>query len=90
MSGRERDHKVRHRPARPPDRRIRSLVLCVDLVGSRRLCLLRLGASSVASGPDGSRRIVWMTKPMINQGRQLGHLTAADLDSAVDPHPPTW
>jgi len=31
-----------------------------------------------------------MTKSMINQGRQLGHLTAADLDSAVDPQPPTW
>jgi hypothetical protein len=38
--------------ARPPNR---SLVLRVDLVSSRQLCLLRLGASSVASGPEGSR-----------------------------------
>jgi ParB-like nuclease domain len=27
---------------------------------------------------------------MIKQGRHLDHLTAADLDSAVDPHPPAW
>jgi hypothetical protein len=52
--------------------------------------LLRLGTPSIASGPDGSRRIVWMIKRMIKQSRQLDHLTAADLDSAVDPHPPTW
>jgi hypothetical protein len=31
-----------------------------------------------------------MIKWMIKQGRQLDRLTAADLDSAVDPHPPTW
>jgi len=31
-----------------------------------------------------------MIKRMIKQGRQLDHWTAADLDSAVDPHPPTW
>jgi hypothetical protein len=31
-----------------------------------------------------------MIKRMIKQGRQLDHLTAADLDSAGDPHPPTW
>jgi len=31
-----------------------------------------------------------MIKRMIKQGRQVDHLTAADLDSAVDPHPPTW
>jgi hypothetical protein len=31
-----------------------------------------------------------MIKWMIKQGRQLEHLTAADLDSAVDLHPPTW
>jgi hypothetical protein len=37
MSSRERERKARHRPAPPwPDRQIRSLVLCVDLVGSRR------------------------------------------------------
>jgi ParB/Sulfiredoxin domain len=27
---------------------------------------------------------------MSKQDRQLDHLTAADLDAAVDPHPPTW
>jgi hypothetical protein len=31
-----------------------------------------------------------MIKWMIKQSRQLDRLTAADLDSAVDPHPPTW
>jgi hypothetical protein len=31
-----------------------------------------------------------MIKGMIKQGRPLDHLTAADLDSAVDPHPPRW
>jgi hypothetical protein len=31
-----------------------------------------------------------MIKRMIKQGRQLDHLTAADLDLAVDPHPPRW
>jgi hypothetical protein len=35
---------------RAPNRQIRSLVLCVDLVRSRRICLLTLGASSIA--PD--------------------------------------
>jgi hypothetical protein len=52
--------------------------------------LLRLGTPSIVSGPDGSRRLGWMINRMIKQGRQLGHLTAADLDSAVDPHPPRW
>jgi hypothetical protein len=31
-----------------------------------------------------------MIKRMIKQGGQLDHLTAADLDLAVDPPPPRW
>jgi hypothetical protein len=30
-----------------------------------------LEASSVQTAPDGSRRIVWMIKRMIKQGRQF-------------------
>jgi hypothetical protein len=54
--------------AAAPNRQIGSLVLCVGLVGSRRICLLTLGASSIQTGRDGSRRIVWMIK----QGSLLG------------------
>jgi hypothetical protein len=72
------------------DRQIRSLVLSIGLVGSRRIWPAHVGYPSIASGPDSSRRLVWMIKRMIKQGRQLDHLTAADLDSAVDPPPPTW
>jgi hypothetical protein len=43
---RERNHQVR------------SLVLCVDLVGFRRSGLLTLDSSSIWSDPYGSRRIV--------------------------------
>jgi hypothetical protein len=73
-----------------PDRQI--LAWCSASIWSAPdgSALLTLGASSIASGPDGSRRIVSTIKPMIKQGRQIDHLTAADLDSAVDPHPPTW
>jgi hypothetical protein len=52
--------------------------------------LLTLGASSIPLGPEGSRRIVWMIKWMIKQGRQVDDMAAADLDAAVDPPPPTW
>jgi hypothetical protein len=31
-----------------------------------------------------------MTKRMIKQGRQVDDMSAADLDAAVDPPPPTW
>jgi hypothetical protein len=91
MSGRQRDRKVRHRPTPPwPDRQI--VAWCSVSIWSAPdgSGLLILGASSVASGPDGSRRIVWRINRMIKRGRQLDSLTAADLDSAVDPHPPTW
>jgi hypothetical protein len=40
-------------------------VLCVDLVGSRRISLLTLDALSVQTAADGYRRIVWMIKRMI-------------------------
>jgi hypothetical protein len=51
----ERDRKVRHQPAPPwPHRQIRSLVLCVDLVGSRRIWPAHVGG---VVDPDGSRRI---------------------------------
>jgi hypothetical protein len=62
MPGAARDPK--------PNRQIRSLVLYVDLVGSRRIWLLMSEASSVWSEPDGSRRIVWMIKQMIKSLRQ--------------------
>jgi hypothetical protein len=48
-----------------PDRQIRSLVLRVDLVGSRRIWTAQLDASSMASGRDGTRRIFWMIKRML-------------------------
>jgi hypothetical protein len=47
------DSNVRHRPARPADRQIRSLVLCVDLVGSRWILPAHVGW---LVDPDGSRR----------------------------------
>jgi hypothetical protein len=47
----ERDRKVRHRPARPPDRQIRRLVISVDLVGSRWIWPAQVGV------PRRSRRI---------------------------------
>jgi hypothetical protein len=50
----ERDLNVRHRPARPADRQIRSLVLCVDLVGSSRIWAAHVGC---LVGPDGSSRV---------------------------------
>jgi hypothetical protein len=40
-------------------------MLGVDLDGSRRSGLLRLGASSIQADRDGSRRIIWMIKRMI-------------------------
>jgi hypothetical protein len=56
MSGRERDRKVRHRPAPPwPDRQIRSLVLSVDLVGSRLIWAAHVGCPV---DPGGSRRVL--------------------------------
>src|SRR5215207_8884403 len=42
------------RGIRTPNRQIRSLVLCVDLVGSRRIWPAHVGG---LVGPDGSRRI---------------------------------
>jgi hypothetical protein len=53
----ERDRKVRHRPARPPDRQIRRLVITVDLVGSRHIWPAQVGC---LVDPDGSRRILWI------------------------------
>jgi hypothetical protein len=48
-----------------PNRQIRSLVLSVDLVGSKRVCLLTLEASSIQRDRERSRQIVWMTRRMI-------------------------
>ena len=45
---------VGYRPARPADRQIRSLVLCVGLVGSRPIWPAHVGGPV---GPDGSRRV---------------------------------
>jgi hypothetical protein len=64
-----------HTARADPNRQIRSLVLCVDLVGPDGFGLLRLGASSIWSDPDGSRWIVWMIKRMIKRGRQLDQST---------------
>jgi hypothetical protein len=51
----ERDPNVWHRPARPADRQIRSLVLGVDLVGSRRIEPAHVGW---VVDLDGSRRVL--------------------------------
>ena len=50
----ERDPNVRHRPPRPADRQIRSLMLYVDLVGSRRIWPAHVGWPV---DPDGSRPV---------------------------------
>jgi hypothetical protein len=55
---------------RTPNCQIRSLVLRVDLVGSRPIWPAHVGASSIQSDPDGSRRIVWMIKRMIKKIRR--------------------
>jgi hypothetical protein len=56
LSDQERDRRVRQRPTPPwPDRQIRSLVLCVGLVGSRRIWPAHVACPV---GPDGSRRIL--------------------------------
>jgi hypothetical protein len=56
-------------------RQIRSLVLSVDLVGSRRIWpALKLDGPSIQTAPDGSRRIVWMINRMIK------HLDRSTLD----------
>jgi hypothetical protein len=49
------DRKVQHRAARLADRQIRSLVLCVDLVGSRRIWAAHVGC---VVDPGGSRRVL--------------------------------
>jgi hypothetical protein len=78
-----------------PNRQIRSLVLYVDLVGSRPIWPAHVGS---LIGPDGSRRIVWMIKRMIKrQGAEIpGHPDHGDrwwsghqifhLVTAVDCH----
>jgi hypothetical protein len=65
-------------------------MLGVELDGSSRIWPAHVGCLVDPVGSRRSRRIVWMSKPMTKQGRQLDHLTAADLDPAVDPHRPTW
>ena len=52
---------------RAAEHQIRSLVLCVDLVGSRRIWAAHVGGPSIWTDPDGSRRIVWMIKRMIKE-----------------------
>src|SRR5215218_971162 len=51
-----------HAARADPNRQILSLVLCVDLVDSRRVWPAQVGC---LVDPDGSRRIVWMIKRMI-------------------------
>jgi hypothetical protein len=56
---------------RSPNRQIRRLVLCVDLVGSSRICPAHVGC---LVDPDGSRRSPsdrLDDQAMIKQGRQL-------------------
>jgi hypothetical protein len=70
------------RGIRTPNRQIRSLVLCVDLVGSRPIWPAHVGG---VVGPDGSRRIVWMINRMINaRGPSPRSLIAAH----GEPRPP--
>jgi len=52
-------------------RQIRRLALCVGLVGSRRICPAHVGCAVDPDGTRRTRRIVWMTKRMIKQARQL-------------------
>jgi hypothetical protein len=50
--------------------------------------LLTMGATSIQTDPEGTRRIVWMIKRMIKQGRQLnepGSGQAQDLPSGARP-----
>jgi hypothetical protein len=66
----ERDRNGRYRPARPPDRQIRSLVLRVDLDGSRRKWPAHVGC---LVDPEGSRTIPsdrLDDQRMIKQARQ--------------------
>jgi hypothetical protein len=67
-----------------PNRQIRSLVLCVGLVGSRPVWPAHVGRLVDLSDPDRSRRIVWMIKRMIKrQGAEvLGHPTTATAGGA--------
>ena len=61
------------------DQRITRLVLCVDLVGFRRICPARGGWVLGAPEPEGAWRIVWMIKRMISHDAMspAEHLTAA-------------
>jgi hypothetical protein len=64
-----RDHTVEPtgapRGIRTANRQIRSLVLCVDLVGSRRIWPAHVECLVGPGGSRRSRRIVWMIKRMI-------------------------
>jgi hypothetical protein len=62
-----------------PNRQIRSLVLSVDLIVSRRNWAAYMEASSIWTAPDGCRRIVWMIKG------QLPHRSARQqCDAGMD------
>jgi hypothetical protein len=68
----------------PHDQRITRLVLCVDLVGFRRICPARVGCVlGCAPEPEGACRIVWMIKRMISHDAMspAEHLTAAAAQS---------
>jgi hypothetical protein len=74
------------RGIRTPNRQIRSLVLCVDLVGSRPIWPAQVGCPV---GPDGSRRIPSdrvddQTDDQAVRRGALGHQTSA---TAVGPGP---
>jgi hypothetical protein len=61
------DSNVRHRPARPADRQIRSLMLGVELVGSRRILPAHVGW---LVDPDGSRRDRRSPERALGRGRR--------------------
>jgi hypothetical protein len=58
-----------------PNRQVRSLVLCVDLVGSGRIWSAHVDCLVGQTDPDGSRRIVWMIKRRRSLRRCPDHRT---------------
>jgi hypothetical protein len=65
----------------------RRLVITVDLVGSDTSGLLRLGASSIQTDPDGSRRILWIRGMIKRPGGRAPRPARRERAAAKWPHP---
>jgi hypothetical protein len=78
------------RGIRTPNRQIRSLVLSVDLVGSRRIWPAQVGGAVGRVGStDGSSRIVWMIIGMIKPpGGIATTASRRERMAAESPHSP--